>query len=300
MLNELNLILPKFEYIMSESGSRVSRSSECMSHALLESLRRRHELQNQFDECTQEIRAFKIKLIIFRLLIFGFFLPILSEELQSKRGHLQELNEEIEGCFTRLGIKMDLDLRDKYNELNQQFRRLMTCSKIWDITETVEVDRKATRSAANNSINRVDVNLELTNLPILLTEYEAMHFQNVNGGQLYLYPPFMIIIGSDNRFGLIDIRDLRFELSTQRFIEEDAIPADAERIDYTWAKVNRDGSRDKRFKNNYQIPILKYGKLTISSRSGLLEVYSFSSYHKLKEFHQSLAEFQAGLCSVED
>ena len=38
-------------------------------------------------------------------------------------------------------------------------------------------------------------------------------------------------------------------------------------IGQTWKNVRRDGKRDRRFKNNYQIPIVKYGIVMFSASS---------------------------------
>lgn len=56
-----------------------------------------------------------------------------------------------------------------------------------------------------------------------------------------------------------------------RFIEEAPIPPDSQVVGRTWAKVNKDGTPDRRFKGNYEIPIVGYGRLTMTSTTGLNE-----------------------------
>ena len=48
-----------------------------------------------------------------------------------------------------------------------------------------------------------------------------------------------------------------------------------------WAKANKNGSRDMRFVNNHQIPIVRYASLTLKSESGLWEEFQFSNPERL-------------------
>ena len=67
--------------------------------------------------------------------------------------------------------------------------------------------------------------------------------------------------------------------------------SDSTLIGETWAKVNKDGSRDKRFKDNYKIPIIKYGAIEFISSSGVNEEFVFSKWEAAKSFVNSYKEF---------
>jgi hypothetical protein len=53
-----------------------------------------------------------------------------------------------------------------------------------------------------------------------------------------------------------------------RFAEEQAA-RDGERVGTTWARVKRDGSRDRRCDPNPEWPVLRYGRLEFTSETGL-------------------------------
>jgi hypothetical protein len=55
------------------------------------------------------------------------------------------------------------------------------------------------------------------------------------------------------------------------------VPADARVVGSTWEFVNRNGEPDRRFRNNYEIPIVAYGGLLFSSASGLSEMFQCSN-----------------------
>ncbi|MDT0678755.1 DUF4236 domain-containing protein, partial [Zunongwangia sp. F117] len=149
-----------------------------------------------------------------------------------------------------------------------------------------------TRSAAANSVNRRPVKFGFSNIEIIQSSFDALHLENANGGDLYLYPAFMAIVDDRKNLGLIEIEELEFYFHSQRFIEEEKVPGDASIIEYTWAKVNKNGTPDKRFKANYQIPVCKYGSIKLSSSTGLNEAYLMSSFEKAEEFANAMEAYQ--------
>lgn len=78
-------------------------------------------------------------------------------------------------------------------------------------------------------------------------------------------------------------------------MEEGEIPTDAKITGKTWAKVNKNGTPDKRYKDNYQIPICTYGCIEIKSSTGLNETYCFSNYDKAEKFFNQLKNYQKNI-----
>ena len=71
--------------------------------------------------------------------------------------------------------------------------------------------------------------------------------------------------------------DLCLEVSKVRFIEEESLPVDAKVVDSTWRYVNNNGAPDRRFKDNYEIPIALYETLHFKSSTGLNELIQISA-----------------------
>jgi hypothetical protein len=55
---------------------------------------------------------------------------------------------------------------------------------------------------------------------------------------------------------------------------------------------NIDGTPDKRFMDNHQIPICQYGEISITSETGLNEAYHISSFDKSSQFAEQMMEYQ--------
>lgn len=96
---------------------------------------------------------------------------------------------------------------------------------------------------------------------------------------------------------MIDLLDIDIDFSISHFIENENVPSDTDIVEYTWAKSNKDGSRDKRFADNYQIPVARYGLLHFSSSSGLNEVYMFSHPVAAYNFKVMFDEYKSVLSS---
>ena len=103
---------------------------------------------------------------------------------------------------------------------------------------------------------------------------------------------------ADGAFALIDLRDLQLEFNAVNFIEDEAVPPDANVVGSTWAKVNKDGSRDLRFRDNYQIPVCLYGRLLFTSAGGVEEEYQFSNAEAAGNFARAFEAYQGSLSAV--
>ena len=98
---------------------------------------------------------------------------------------------------------------------------------------------------------------------------------------------------SPSRMGILDITELEVEYEAARFVETDAIPPDSMQVGEVWEKSNKDGSRDKRYAENRQFPVIEYGEITFRSGSGIYEKYMLSDPRKAEEFVDALQAFKS-------
>jgi hypothetical protein len=182
--------------------------------------------------------------------------------------------------------------------MRDDFSALCECQKICDTLDRRVVNRAVERSTAHEAINREMVQFSLDSCDLIEWEQKVPHLPNRNFGDLYIYPGFVLYRASRQAFALIDFREISLTLRTVRFIEEEPIPSDSQVVGQAWAKSNKDGSPDRRFKNNYQIPIAQYGVLIFSSRAGLQEEYQFSNSALAERFTGSWNSFQASFAFV--
>lgn len=93
---------------------------------------------------------------------------------------------------------------------------------------------------------------------------------------VYLLPD-RILVRDGRRYADVAYENLRSVATLQRFVEDGTVPSDSPVLGHTWQYVNVKGGPDRRFKNNRQLPILQYGRLTLSSAGGYSATFDFSN-----------------------
>ena len=263
------------------------------------------DLKNTFHECyveraelINEIKKTKTQLFLFQLLnilslifIAGFFIKWFKENVSERKSYLSDLQNQHGKCLINIDIDIDQSFENQFINLSNRYRELTTCLKIWDLISSSSQNSRITRSNADTAVQRQQITFGSNNINIIQSRFKPLYFANANGGDLYFYPGFIFYYENDSRFALIDLRDLDMTLINLQFTEQEAVPADATIVKQTWAKSNADGSPDRRFKNNYQIPVCQYGRIDLKTNNGLNESYMFSNYEKSRSFANTLHQY---------
>lgn len=214
----------------------------------------------------------------------------LQEEVKEANEYLTDLYSQYEESQANINIESDKEIQELYQKVKEAYIDLSKAHKIWDIVS--ERATTETKSAAKSSIDRKEVRFTFDDNDFILSEHSAFHLENADGDNLYIYPAFILQLNNLGAITLIDLQDLRFRFHRQRFLEEKSTtPSDSQVVDYTWAKVNKDGSPDKRFVGNYQIPVVEYGAFEFSTNSGLREVYYISNVQLAEKFANEFRKY---------
>ena len=143
--------------------------------------------------------------------------------------------------------------------------------------------RKVNAGAA--ALNRRSpASVDLTGPPVLVTNIAVPSLHGKERSVYFL--PDRVIVRHGHQYAGLPYAAVTAHAQSQRFIESDTPPTDAQCVGTTWQYTNKSGGPDRRFKNNRQLPIMLYGRVTISSPEGLLMVWDFSRH----EVAASLAE----------
>lgn len=182
-----------------------------------------------------------------------------------------------------------------YGALVRAFEALRGCARIWDITSDRIGNRVVGRSYASRTITRTPVKLDFAGSDLVRFPGRAMQFQNINGEDILIYPGMVLMPRADGAFALIDLREIKLDFNVMQFVEEESVPSDTQVVGQTWAKVNKNGTPDLRFKANYQIPLCLYGRFVITSPGGVEEEYQFSNASATGEFARAFQAYQSAL-----
>jgi hypothetical protein len=226
-------------------------------------------------------------------------IPRLVDAANKASDELDETKAHLDGCFVEVDFAFDDTTSNTYDALVRSFEALRTAQGIWSITSTAAVDRVTQRTTSSSALTRRSVTFSFASSEIVRSQYRAMRLGTVSGRDLQIYPGFLMMRDAARDFALIEFAQFDCRLAQSNFIEEESVPSDAEQVGSTWKRANKDGSRDRRFNDNYQIPVLRYGGLAFSSPQGLGEVFQISSYGKAADFAHALAAHKRALANLE-
>lgn len=227
---------------------------------------------------------------ITRLSRIGNWIPLASiRNYYDKK--LQDAQFEFDCLIDRKNkISIDMDtyfdenLEEKYVSVIKAFHELLATQEIMDVTYETQLDPKRKRTVATSAIQMHAVKFSYDNISIIHSAYPAFHLENKNGAALYLYPAFLITVSHEHEFTILPLTELRLVFTEVEMLMEEKIPADSKVVGHHWAKSNKDGSRDRRYAKNYQVPLVHQAEIKFVSESGLNETYILSNVSLAKNF----------------
>ncbi|KXK13016.1 MAG: hypothetical protein UZ14_CFX002001940 [Chloroflexi bacterium OLB14] len=201
--------------------------------------------------------------------------------------YLYYLNQEQSTII--LFYTMDNELENAYQAVHNAFSKLQSCRRSWHLYAQGSIsgmhERKLS-SGANTLINRQHITLSNSSPERIKTNI-AVPSIPVGKQILYLFPD-QILIREGNRFGAIRYSDVGIKVENSRFIESGILPDDAKVVGQTWKYPNKDGSPDRRFSDNHEIPIVLYNEVHLTSSQGLNEIIQLSKTDVGIEFAEAI------------
>ncbi len=274
----------------------TSQNMQGIKEAMLLAHQQRQNLTKDLETIRRAVSRSKLKLNISYLLLYGLINKSIAHKIKADIGAQEEairqINEQVAHSSVALHVQFEPEVQEQYDRLVAAFKGLMASHKIWDVTSAHYQDRVAARSLASTVVNKREVRFGIRSLPDIQSDLEVLYFQNANGSDLYFYPGFIVMHASKGNFALIGIDEMILNYGAVRFTETGPVPGDSKIVDRTWAKVNKNGTPDKRFKDNYQIPVVRYGELSLKTTTGLHEEYECSNYEATEAFGLAFSAYQ--------
>jgi hypothetical protein len=274
----------------------TSQDMQGIKEAIIAANAQRKDLERDVKNIKLSLAFSYFKMVAVYLILFGFFVKslvaLIRKEITDKKDAIRQLKIQIKNSCVKLDVGFDPDIRTMYERVVSAFKLLTNSQKIWDVTGAYANDRVTTRSAASTSIKTIQVRFGIKTLEAVTSEFEPLWMKNANGADLYFYPGFVVMYSTQTSFAVVGLAELNFTHNSVRYVETSGVPSDSKIIDRTWAKVNKNGAPDRRFKNNYEIPIVRYGAILLSTETGLHEEYMFSNYEASEEFARDFTVYQ--------
>lgn len=180
-------------------------------------------------------------------------------------------------CKAVLFYELEPEAERSFTQLTEAFDILAACGGRWHVAAGGAV-QNLTQWKRNAGASHV-VKKAPTTLAYALPGVVSSNLTPPSvkaGAQTLYFLPDVVLIEHGKSFGAVGYGDLELHWQDSNFIEEGGVPADALVIGQTWKHPNKSGGPDRRFRDNYQIPICRYEAFHLRSSTGLNELLEFS------------------------
>ncbi len=109
---------------------------------------------------------------------------------------------------------------------------------------------------------------------------------------LVVFLPDCMLVEKGKKVGAIHYQDLVLSSNYSEFMEAGAPPADARIMRYTWHYINKNGTPDLRYRNNYQVPVTEATYVNLISNRGLKLSLQASNRKNAEFFLDCLGSFK--------
>lgn len=145
---------------------------------------------------------------------------------------------------------------EEYDLTNKLLAGILESDKVWLVDGLLADDDRSTITA------RKELKIKEGLAGDLSTNVKV--YSLVAGDLTLSFLPDALLINKNGVNKAIDYEDLQVDLRSENFLEEEKV-ADATLIDKTYLHPNKDGSPDKRYKDNPEVNLVEYGVLEIKN-----------------------------------
>lgn len=192
----------------------------------------------------------------------------------------------------------DEEMEKAYQLLHDRAAMLAASAKIWHVEASGRVRDRKYHAGADPLIRRKPTAILTAEPPYVKTNISTVAI-GVGRQTLHFFPDRLLVYDSHG-VGAIAYPALQLEAGHTRFVEDGAVPHDAQVVDHTWQFVNKSGGPDRRFKKNRQLPVCLYNELSLRSGSGLNELIQLSNADVAEGFVQAVDSLAKRLQQVQE
>lgn len=237
-----------------------------------------------------------------RALAWTALIPAISRSVNTKvntavtvrRTEVTNLEKNLATSRISVSFNMETAVAGPHLRMLDAFDRLSASSRSWALQTSQQIDYVKARSVADTVVSRRPLSIGRRSDPLVDTNDLPLALGIRNGrATAFFYPGFVLVVSASRTdFALIDLKELEITYSRTNFTETESIPPDSEMVRKVWAKSNKNGTRDKRFKDNRELPVMAYGEITLKAQGGMKEALMFSRDDACREFVGAVVELQ--------
>lgn len=189
----------------------------------------------------------------------------------------------------QIDYSFDSHISEQYKILLESLQALNHSIKVEEILSKSSINKERAFAGAQTGIgpnSTKDLHISYTPPWFLKLNIDIIAMTASKATLLFL--PDKLLVYDGYRTGAINYSSLNIVCTTVGFMLDNDIPSDAQIVSHRWEKMNKDGSPDKRYKDNHQFSVCRYGKVDISAVSGLNLELLCSNIDAVSKFAESL------------
>lgn len=179
--------------------------------------------------------------------------------------------------------EMDEDSKTKYNERMGAWKKLDSSCAVWQIVSQANIENTKASGGASRNIRREKIRIS-NKAPFYINTDVKIIVLHLKKEKIILLPDKILIL-QNGKIGVEDYENTRIRIGTTYCNEYNTVEKDATVVEYTWQYINKNGEPDKRYSKNRKIPVCKYGKILITSKSGINTELQCSNYKLTDELN---------------
>jgi hypothetical protein len=161
-----------------------------------------------------------------------------------------------------VGYKLDPAAMRKLEEIAGALRVLRKCGRVWVYRLSEYEGRFNWKYHAGDTFKVARLPLAIFNRTIPNVETNIRINGISYGSKAIYFLPEKILVIEGSEVTNVPYADLEIAVESLEYVEaEGHVYEDSAVIDHRWKFINRDGSRDRRFNNNVELPVVRCGLL---------------------------------------
>ena len=179
--------------------------------------------------------------------------------------------------YLHTGGRFKYDLLNVNNQLPSIWPKLAGSDGLWQVVGICELDDNGSKKNAGISTlyERKEAQLKYKTPYYIHTRSKVLQVK-LDDYRLIILPGHYIAI-SKNEVAMIETGEVKVFSETVLYAETESLPKDANVVNRTWRYVNKDGSMDKRYRDNEKVSVCEYQLVRVESESGFRLVLLGSS-----------------------
>ena len=287
---------PDEEFVSADPLDITSEGLQALQEAIIAANRQRTELKGDLSSIKTSIVTTRLLKLFSQITLLYFIIPPIKKAVNVNLSSMMKASKEVVNAIRDSVVDLQLEMNEEaenaYQDVIPCFKELCKSVFIWDITSAINIDQAKSRSAASSAMVRDKAFIRQAELSGIKSSYQALFFENKNGADLYVYPGFVVMYESSEKLGILEMSNLGISYEDSNCVEMGPIPPDSKQVSEVWEKSNKDGSRDKRYSENRQLPVMGYGEITLESNTGIYEKYLFSNAASAEQFVDKINAFK--------